>query len=92
MVSEEVKRARITAIIFGTLSSIALIASIFAFIQHGLAKRTMELAEEQAQIAEKHLAQAMQQIQQAELQSKECQKRNETLGQELIKLRNSRTK
>jgi hypothetical protein len=92
MVSKEVKRARVTAIVIGMLLCVALISMVFGYVQHGLAKRNVELAEEQAQIAEKHLAQAMQQKRQAERQSKECQKRNEFLAQELIKLKNSRTK
>lgn len=51
MVSQEVKRARITAIVFGTLSGIALIACVYAFIQQGVAKKNALMANQYAENA-----------------------------------------
>ena len=99
MVSREVKRARVIAIVFGTLSSIALIAFVYAFIQQGLAKSNMKMAEQQALIANQNaerliecerLAREMQG--QAEQQQKESLKIREALEQELKKLKNSKLK
>jgi len=99
MATIEVQRARVTAIVFGALSSIALIAFVFAFIQQGLAKRSLKIAEEQALIAKQTMERSLEcersakEMQlQAEQQFRECQMRSETLAQELIKLKNSRTK
>ena len=44
-----IKRARITAVVFGTLASIALIALVHAFIQQGVAKQNQQVATELAE-------------------------------------------
>ncbi len=99
MISKEVKRARVTAIVFGSLSSVALIAFVYAFVQQGIAKSNMKMAEQQTHIANQNAERSIEcervakEMQlRAEQQFKECQRKNETLAQELIKLRNSRTK
>lgn len=92
MVSEELKKARRTAIVFGTLSGIALIAVVFGFVQKGIAEqniqRTIKTAEE--------FMNCKKQVKELEMQTEqlriEFQKKNEALEQELIALRNSRTK
>jgi len=92
MVSREVKRARITAIIFGALSSIALIAFVYAFIQQGVAKKNALLANQYAENA-KQCEQRCEQMQiLAEHQRNELQKVNEVLQQEMVKLKNSTTR
>jgi Na+-translocating ferredoxin:NAD+ oxidoreductase RnfG subunit len=92
MISNEVKRARVTAILFGALSSVALIAFVFAFIQHGVAKKNEEVANQEFQRALQceRLAKEMQL--QAEQQRQESLKIQETLEQELNRLKNSRLK
>lgn len=92
MATNEVKRARITAIVFGTLSSIALIAFVYAFIQQGVARKNEQIAIENSEKAKQceQLANAMQIL--AEHQRIEFQKKNEALEQELVKLRNGRSK
>jgi WD40 repeat protein len=40
----KLQRARVTAIVFGTLAGIALIAFVYAFVQQGIAKNNLELA------------------------------------------------
>lgn len=44
-----IKRARITAVVFGTLASIALIAFVYAFIQQGVAKQNQQVVTEPAE-------------------------------------------
>lgn len=88
MATPEVTRARVTAIIFGSLSCIALIAFVYAFIQQGVAKENALLAK---QYMEK--ARHCEQVQlRAEQQRTELQKRNETLAQELLKMKDSKIK
>jgi hypothetical protein len=94
MATREVQRARVTAIVFGTLSVITLIALVFAFIQQGLAKRSVTIAGEQAliakQITERSLEcerSAKEMQLQAEQQFRECQRRSEALEQELYKIK-----
>ncbi len=48
----KLQRARVTAIVFGTLAGIALIAFVYAFIQQGVAKANEQRANEQATIAQ----------------------------------------
>lgn len=50
----KLQRARVTAIVFGTLAGIALIAFVYAFIQQGIAKENEQRANEQAGIALKN--------------------------------------
>ncbi len=54
----KLQRARITAIVFGTLAGIALIAFVYAFIQQGVAKANEQKANEQAMIAEQRRVEA----------------------------------
>ena len=92
MVSREVKRARITAIIFGTLSSIALIGFVYAFIQQGVARKNALLANQYAENANQCEQRCEQMQILAERQRNELQKVNEVLQQEMVKLKNSRTR
>lgn len=43
---EELKRARRTAIIFGVITSIALISLVYAYVQNGIAKENARVAQE----------------------------------------------
>jgi WD40 repeat protein/energy-coupling factor transporter ATP-binding protein EcfA2 len=52
----KLQRARVTAIVFGTLAGIALIAFVYAFIQQGVAKANELKALEQQKIAEEQSA------------------------------------
>ena len=54
----KLQRARVTAIVFGTLAGIALIAFVYAFIQQGVAKANEQRATEQANIAEQRRVEA----------------------------------
>jgi hypothetical protein len=95
MANREVQRARVTAIVFGILSSIALIALVYAFIQQGLAKSNMEEAERQTLVANQsaeRLIKCEQLQRQAEQQRIELERKSEALEQELKKLNNRRLK
>lgn len=95
MISKEVKRARVTAIVFGTLSSLTLIAFVFAFIQSGVARENEKAANQQVQRANQCEQQAKEMQLQAEQQRQERQesrKIQEALEQELNRLKNSRLK
>lgn len=92
MATREVQRARITAIVFGTLTSVSIIAFVFAFMQQGVAKKNALLARQHAENA-RQCEERSEQIQiLAEHQRNELLKKNEALAQELLKLRNSRTR
>ncbi len=43
------KKARIIAIVFGALSGIALIAFVYGFIQHGVARQNQKVVTELAE-------------------------------------------
>lgn len=99
MINKEVKRARVIAIVIGTLSCVALIAMVFGYVQLEVAKANELRAEQNALLAKQNQERALQQ----ELQAKQvqiqtaqqlsaCQSTNEALEQELIKLRNGRKK
>lgn len=92
MAAGEVKRARITAIVFGTLSSIALIASVYAFIQQEEAKRNALMVNQYSERARQCEERSEQMQILAEHQRDDLHKKNEALLRELVKLRNSRTK
>jgi len=57
----KLQRARITAIIFGTLAGIALIAFIYAFIQQGVAAANALEAQKQEKLAKQNEATAIEQ-------------------------------
>jgi transposase len=99
MANREVQRARVTAIVFGTLSSVALIAFVYAFIQQGLAKSNMKEAEQQTLVANQNVERLIKCEQlssdmqrQAEQQRIELERKSEALEQELKKLNNRRLK
>ncbi|MCE7862445.1 MAG: High-affnity carbon uptake protein Hat/HatR [Bacteroidetes bacterium CHB5] len=48
----KLQRARVTAIVFGTLAAIALVAFVYAFMQQAEAKRQEQAAKDQAKIAQ----------------------------------------
>jgi len=87
MISKEVKRARVTAIVFGTLSSLTLIAFVFAFIQSGVARENEKAASHQFQRAIQCEQQAKEMQLQAEQQRQESRKIQEALEQELNRLK-----
>jgi WD40 repeat protein/energy-coupling factor transporter ATP-binding protein EcfA2 len=64
----KLQRARVTAIVFGTLAAIALVAFVYAFVQSAEAKRQERLAVDNAIIAEKNAEEAIQQRKEAETQ------------------------
>lgn len=57
----KLQRARIIAVVFGTLSVIALIAFVYAFVQQGIAKDNEQKAKEYALQAEKNAKDALDQ-------------------------------
>ncbi|HLZ17859.1 MAG TPA: hypothetical protein VKQ08_12495, partial [Cyclobacteriaceae bacterium] len=63
----KLERARITAIVFGVLAALALIALVYAFVQQGVAKEQEKLAKENA-------AQAIQQKNLADQARKDAEK------------------
>src|SRR5882757_5204078 len=54
----KLQRARITAIIFGSLAGVALIALVYAFVQNGVAKENALLAQKNAIEAQKNADEA----------------------------------
>ncbi len=64
----KLQRARVTAIVFGTLAAIALVAFVYAFVQQAEAKKQEQLAVDNAIKAEKNAADAIQQRKEAETQ------------------------
>jgi hypothetical protein len=82
----------VTAIVLGTLSSIALIACVYAFIQQGEATKNAALENQYFESAKQCELRAEQMKIEAEHIKIELQKRNEALALELVKLSNSRTK
>lgn len=62
----KLQRARVTAIVFGTLAGIALIAFVYAFVQQAEAKRQQVRAEELAVEAQKNADEAIAQRKEAE--------------------------
>jgi uncharacterized protein YlxW (UPF0749 family) len=92
MATREVQRARITAIVFGTLTSISLIAFVFAFTQQGVAKKNAFLARQHAENARQCEERNEQMQILVEQQRNELQKKNEALAQELLMLRNGTTR
>jgi uncharacterized protein HemX len=52
MATEEVKRARITAVVFGLILGISLISFVYAFVQQAEAKRQAAIAVELSQQSE----------------------------------------
>jgi hypothetical protein len=54
----KLQRARVTAIVFGTLAGIALIAFVYAFMQQAEAKRQEQEAKDQAKIAQENANEA----------------------------------
>ncbi|MEQ1587411.1 MAG: High-affnity carbon uptake protein Hat/HatR [Cyclobacteriaceae bacterium] len=62
----KLQRARVTAIVFGTLAGIALIAFVYAFVQQAEAKRQQVRAEELAIEAQKNADEAIAQRKEAE--------------------------
>lgn len=63
----KLQRARITAIVFGALAGVALIALVYAFVQNGIAK-------ENALLAQKNAAKATEQANIANLERKKAEK------------------
>ncbi len=92
MATRDVQRTRIIAIVFTSLAIVTLIAFVYAFIQQGLARKSEQTAIENSEKATQceQLANEMQIV--AEHRRIEFQKKYEALEQELVKLRNSRTK
>ncbi len=92
MATRDVQRTRIIAIVFTSLAIVTLIAFVYAFIQQGLARKSEQTAIENSEKATQceQLANEMQIV--AEHQRIKFQKKNEALEQELVKLRNGRTK
>ena len=70
----KLQRARITAIVFGTLAGIALIAFVYAFIQQGVAKANEQKAIEQTKIAEEQSLLAKQEATRANEQADRAKK------------------
>lgn len=66
----KLQRARVTAIVFGTLAGIALIAFVYAFIQQGVAAANLVKAEQQQAIAEEQSALAKQEATRANSEAK----------------------
>lgn len=66
----KLQRARIIAVVFGTLSVIALIAFIYAFVQQGIAKNNLKLAIENEAKAKEQTAIAVEQKTKAEIAQK----------------------
>jgi len=64
----KLQRARITAIVFGTLAGIALIAFVYAFVQQAEAKRQQVYAEQNAEEAKRNADEAIKQQKIAEEQ------------------------
>lgn len=62
----KLQRARVTAIVFGSLAGVALIAFVYAFVQQGIAKENEKAAQENAIRAEKSAAEALAEKQRAE--------------------------
>jgi peptidoglycan hydrolase CwlO-like protein len=52
MVSEQVKRARLTAVIFGVLMSLALISFVYAFVTQAEATKQVHAADEKLKLYE----------------------------------------
>jgi len=57
----KLQRARITAIVFGTLAAVALVAFVYAFVQQGIAKNNLKLAIENEAKAKANEAEAKKQ-------------------------------
>lgn len=70
----KLQRARVTAIVFGTLAGIALLAFIYAFIQQGVAKANELRANEQAKIAQEQTVLAQQEATRANEQAERALK------------------
>jgi WD40 repeat protein/energy-coupling factor transporter ATP-binding protein EcfA2 len=69
----KLQRARVTAIVFGTLAAIALVAFVYAFIQQGVAKANEQRALEQQKIAEEQSLLAKQEAERANSEAKRAQ-------------------
>ena len=92
MLNQEVRRARVIAIVMGALSTITLIAFVFAFIQQGVARENALMAKQYLEAARECEQRSEQMQLLAEQQKDILQKRNEALAQELVKLSNSKIK
>jgi WD40 repeat protein/energy-coupling factor transporter ATP-binding protein EcfA2 len=68
----KLQRARVTAIVFGTLAGIALIAFVYAFIQQAEAKRQYELAVTNEKLAKENELKANEQAKIAEERKNEA--------------------
>ena len=62
----KLERARITAIVFGILAGVALIALVYAFVQSGIAKENLVLAQQQEALAKKNEKTALAEKERAE--------------------------
>jgi len=70
----KLQRARVTAIVFGTLAGIALIAFVYAFIQQAEAKRQADLATANAELANEQSALAKQEAERANTEADNARK------------------
>ncbi len=70
----KLQRARVTAIVFGTLAGIALIAFVYAFIQQGVAKANEQKANDQTKIAQEQSLLAKQEATRANEQADRAKK------------------
>jgi WD40 repeat protein/energy-coupling factor transporter ATP-binding protein EcfA2 len=73
----KLQRARIVAIVFGTLSVIALVAFVYAFVQQGYAKENEQKAVAQSKIAEDNAALAKAQALRANTEAKRAREAEE---------------
>jgi WD40 repeat protein len=70
----KLQRARVTAIVFGALAGLALIALVYAFVQNGIAKENALLAQKNAIEAQKNADRANEEAKRATLEAEKARK------------------